>query len=318
MTDVGVPSGGQRLPWAETPAPVRRAVQGYLGSPVLVAESQPGGFSPGLAARLLLADGRRVFVKAVGVERNPRTPELFRAEARVMAALPATVPAPRLLWTYDDGDWVALLLEDVDGRPPAQPWRPDELARVLDAVTALAATLTPAPIQAPAVAELLERQFASWRGLAAGQGAGALAASAPWAAANLDRLAGLEAHWPEGAAGPTLLHADLRADNLLLTPERVVFVDWPNACVGAAWVDLLLLLPSVALCGPPPDAVFDAHPLGRAAAPDAVDAVLAALAGYFVVVGRQPPPKGLPAVRALQRAQGKVTLAWLRRRLGQA
>ena len=74
MTDVGVPSGGQRLPWAETPAPVRRAVQAYLGSPVLVAESQPGGFSPGLAARLLLADGRRVFVKAVGAERNPRTP----------------------------------------------------------------------------------------------------------------------------------------------------------------------------------------------------------------------------------------------------
>ncbi len=33
--------------------------------------SQVGGFSPGVAARLLLAGGRRFFVKAVGVSRNP-------------------------------------------------------------------------------------------------------------------------------------------------------------------------------------------------------------------------------------------------------
>ncbi|MFI7404394.1 aminoglycoside phosphotransferase family protein, partial [Streptomyces sp. NPDC049541] len=42
---------------------------------------------------------------------------------------------------------------------------------------------------------------------------------------------------------------------------------------------------------------------------------LAALAGYFVAHALQPPPPGLPTLRAFQRAQGDTALAWLRRRL---
>ena len=36
--------------------------------------------SPGCATRLVCADGTRAFVKAVGAELNPNTPELFRRE----------------------------------------------------------------------------------------------------------------------------------------------------------------------------------------------------------------------------------------------
>ena len=43
-----------------------------------------------------------------------------RVEARVSAALPATVPAPRLLGTLDD-DWVVLAFEAIDGVEPYQP-----------------------------------------------------------------------------------------------------------------------------------------------------------------------------------------------------
>jgi Phosphotransferase enzyme family len=123
--------------------------------------------------------------------------------------------------------------------------------------------------------------------------------------------------WPAGAAGGTLLHADLRADNLLLTPARVMVVDWPWASVGAAWFDLLGMLPSVAMQGGlDPEAVFAAHPVAAGADPDAVTATLAALAGFFVVRGGEPPPPGLPTVRSFQLAQGRAALAWLRRRLG--
>jgi hypothetical protein len=102
-----------RLGWQETPARVREAIQSHLGSRVVQAVSQPGGFSPGLAARLRLADGRRVFVKAISAERTPQGPSIYRAEARVTAALPRTAAAPRLLWTYDDGHWVALVFEEL-------------------------------------------------------------------------------------------------------------------------------------------------------------------------------------------------------------
>ena len=77
---------------------------------------------------------RRYFVKAVSAEPNPTPPAYHRREARIVGALPATAPVPRLLWTYDDGDRVLLVFEDVAGTHPAEPWRDDELARVLAAI----------------------------------------------------------------------------------------------------------------------------------------------------------------------------------------
>jgi aminoglycoside phosphotransferase (APT) family kinase protein len=138
---------------------------------------------------------------------------------------------------------------------------------------------------------------------------------APWAWAHLDRLAELEAGWPQVAAGTTLLHGDLRADNLLITPSRVVLVDWPHACVGAAWIDLLFMLPGVAMQGPDPQAIFTRHPVSRGVEPVAVTAMLAAVAGFFIFGSLQPPPPGLPTLRAFQFAQGRAALAWLQRRI---
>jgi aminoglycoside phosphotransferase (APT) family kinase protein len=315
----GPAATGRRLAWAAVPGWLRQEVEGRLGGRVVEAVTQPTGFSPGMAARLRLDDGRRVFVKAVGPEPNPDSPGIHRAEARTMAALPRSAPAPRLLWSLDQRGWVALAFEDVDGAHPALPWRPGELRRVLELVTAMAAALTPAPAGLPLIADRLADTLVGWRRLAAAQAAGDddLAGLDPWAARQLHRLADLEAGWPEVTQGPTLLHSDLRADNLLLTPTRVVAVDWPWACVGAAWVDLLLLLPSVTMQGgPDPEPTFAAHPVAAGADPPAVTTALAAWAGFLVGASRLPPSPGLPTVRAFQAGQGRVALDWLRRRTG--
>jgi aminoglycoside phosphotransferase len=307
------PAEGARLPWESIPPATRETIERELGSRVVRAVTQPGGFSPGVAARLELEDGGRVFVKAVGPEPNPDSAEFHRREARVAAALPPETPAPRLLVANDEEGWVTLVFEHVDGREPELPWRTDELERVLGALTDLAEALTPPPLDAPPVAEALDELFHGWRALASGDAAGL----DPWAAEHLDELAALEASWTQGAAGSTLLHCDVRADNILLTPDRVVFVDWPHACIGAAWIDLLAFLPSVAMQGgPSPWEVFEAHPLGRDAPPKEVVPVVAALAGFFVERSLQPPPAGLPTLREFQYAQGIETLAWLRRSLG--
>jgi aminoglycoside phosphotransferase (APT) family kinase protein len=316
---VAPPATGRRLAWDDVPGWLRGEVEERLGGRVVEAVTQPSGFSPGLAVRVRLGDGRRAFVKAVGPEPNPDSPGIHRAEARTMAVLPRSAPAPRMLWSLDRDGWVALAFEDVDGAHPTLPWRPGELARVLAMVTDLAAALTPAPPGPPTVAERLRDSFVGWRRLAAAHAAGDddLAGLDPWAARHLRRLADLEAGWPEATRGPTLLHADLRADNLLLTPTRVVAVDWPWACVGAAWVDLLFLLPSVAMQGgPDPEATFAAHPVAAGADPEALTATLAAVAGFLVGASRLPPPPGLPTLRSFQLGQGLVALEWLRRRTG--
>lgn len=308
------PAAGVRTPWEGLPGRVRDAVASILGAPVATATTQRGGFSPGVAARVAAADGRRAFVKAVSTEANPVSPGMHRTEARNTAALPARVAAPQLLGSYDDGTWVALVFEDIVGHQPHVPWRADELGRVLRAVHDLATTLTPSPVDAPPVAVRLAEQFSGWQQLAA---SGDVHGLDPWAVRHVDRLAELSASWAVHAAGDTLTHGDLRADNILLTADdRVIFVDWPHASLAAPWFDLLTMLPCVrAQGGPAPEEVFTTHPLARGADPDGVTAVLAALAGYFVTHARRPPPPGLPTVRAFQHAQGVAALGWLRTRL---
>lgn len=312
------PAAGVRLTWDELPEHVRSAIETWLGSAVVSAVTQPGGFSPGVAARLRLADSRRVFVKAAGPQPNPITPTMHRCEAAIVAALPAEAPVPRLLWSYDEGEggWIALVFEDVEGRQPALPWRADELDRSLTALAELSATLTPSPLPPS-----LTGATVSWEPIA--RGWWRLFGNDPppelddWPTRNLAALVELEAGAPAASAGDTLLHLDLRADNLLLTNERVLVVDWPHARVGAAWLDVAFLAPSVAMQGgPPPEGLFARHPAARAADPDAVTAVIAAIAGYFVWHGLQPPPPGLPTVRSFQAAQGVVALEWLAQRTG--
>lgn len=58
------------------------------------------------------------------------------------------------------------MFKDIEGHLPDLPWVADELALVLQAVAELAVALTPAPIDAPAVADRFGEEFQGWRQLA--------------------------------------------------------------------------------------------------------------------------------------------------------
>ncbi len=180
-------AAGRRITWHELPARVRGGVEDILGAAVVEAVGQAGGFSPGSADRVRAADGRRAFVKAVGASPNPRAPLIHRREIEVTAALPPRVPAPRLLGSYDDGDWVALVLEDVPGRAPATPWRASEAGLVMAALAGMAAALTPAPLlggSSPG-GEIVASGSTAWQRIAADPPSDL----DPWAAAHVDLLA---------------------------------------------------------------------------------------------------------------------------------
>lgn len=298
-----------RLQWAQVPATVRERVAAVVESPVVAAEGQAGGYGPGVAARCRLADGRKVFVKAASPSQNPETPGMMRREAAIVAGLPAGTPSPRLLHAVDDGTWVVLVFEEVIGEQPALPWDALALDRLLHAMATLASLRPPAHL--PTVAERYGVRFSSgWRTLAAADGD---AVVDPWFRRHLDRLASLEAGWEVAAAGTELVHGDVRSDNVLLTRAGdVVFVDWSSACVGQGWFDLVAMLPSIELeGGGSPEEVLALA--GRSGLDRAtLVPVVAALAGYFAQRGRLPDPPGLPTLRSLQRAQGRVITAWLR------
>jgi aminoglycoside phosphotransferase (APT) family kinase protein len=315
------PAQGVRLPWAAVPVATRSAFERWAGASVVSADSQPGGFSPGVASRLTLADGRAFFVKAVGPEPNAESPTFHRREARIVAALPDGIAVPRLRWWLDDADtrWVVLAFDAIHGRHPAEPWRLDELDRILEALATLAAQLTPSPLsrqQVRSASDIVATSLCGWQMV---RQEPYVAGLDDWSRRHLEALAILEAQAPNAVAGDTLLHFDVRADNILLDDraDRVWLVDWPHAAIGAAWLDVVGFAPSVAMQGGPhPEELFARVPGAADADSEAVNAGLAAVAGYFTRQSLLPPPPGIPTVRAFQAAQGTVARQWLAARTG--
>ncbi|HEU0129718.1 MAG TPA: hypothetical protein VFQ85_01840 [Mycobacteriales bacterium] len=307
----GLLGQGVRREWAEVPDAARAWAGALLGGEVVSAVTCAGGFSPGVAAAVTLADGRRAFVKAVSAHPNPRTPPIYRQEAAVNAWLPEHPALPALLGTFDDGDWVVLVFEHVDAGTPPLPWRRPDLDAVLAAVRSVQAAAGSVAGRATPIAEQFADDFAAWAALRDAPPEGLDA----WSAARLDTLAEVEAGWASAAAGDDLVHSDLRADNVLVRDGRAWVVDWPWACAGAAWVDAVLMAPSVVPQGgpPPEELVAAAYPDAPA---DRVLPVVAALAGYFTRAALAPPPPGLPTLRAHQAACGRAAREWLARLLG--
>jgi hypothetical protein len=78
-------AGGVRVAWDDIPAALQAAIEEVCGASVAEAMTKPGGFSPGVAARVRCADGARWFVKAVSAEANrhsPRRERLFTGRRR--------------------------------------------------------------------------------------------------------------------------------------------------------------------------------------------------------------------------------------------
>lgn len=312
--DVRMGRQGIRSEWSDMPRHVREGVDKIAGSPVIDAISVEGGFSPGPAARCSLSDGRVVFVKAAGLEPNPVSPEMHRREGRILAGFDADVPAPALIGVFDDGDWVALVIEWIDGAMPIAPLSHDDVDRLLGLVERLASIEGGEGLQSCSDAH--PGLFGHWQQLI-DQPVDNLDA---WSSRHLEDLAGLEVGVADAIGGDRLIHLDLRSDNVIFAtaglPHDVV-VDWPGASLGAAWIDLVGLLPALELDGgPTPEEVFEHHPVGSAADPDSVTAFVASIAGYFTRMSLMAPPPGLPTVRQFQAAQGRIARRWIASRQG--
>jgi hypothetical protein len=143
--------------------------------------------SPGPAARLLAANGRRAFVTACGAPLNPETPGLLRAEADVLSVLPAHPSLPALCGAFDDGEWVALLVEDLED-VPRRPWRRADLERVSTAFSAVRCVLDAAPVRSVPRARDSSPVFGTrWRELS-----GWVGRLGPWRRGHHDVLASCE------------------------------------------------------------------------------------------------------------------------------
>ncbi|WP_214107280.1 aminoglycoside phosphotransferase family protein [Acrocarpospora catenulata] len=279
---------------------------------------QSGGFTPGIAVRLAAVHGR-VFVKAVPADHD-LAPK-YRAEAAVAARLPHATPAPRLRWTGDLDGWVVLVFDDVPGRhPDLSPDSPDVPIAVAG-VAGLAATLTPSPADAPPAPMARGGLLHGWGELLRDSardkpdtGLG------PWERDRLPLLAELEKAWVPRAEGWSLVHGDIRPDNLLIRDGdgALMVIDWAQPSIGAPWQDVLDLIPHMIMAGHEPRAAEKALigvPAWEELPAEVVTSYAAAYAGYWTRMSRQPPPPGVPHLRAYQTHAARAALMWTHVRL---
>jgi hypothetical protein len=293
-----------RISWADVPQRVRTAVDRDLGSPVKSAVSQHGGFSPGAAMRVVCDNGRRAFVKAVGLALNPDSPGLHRAEIATMTLLPDELPAPKLLASYDDGDWVALVLEDIDGRRPDLPWTESDATLMASSLGQLARTT--APEQLRDFCDVVH-MFTCWDEVAAHPDG-----IDPALLARLPEMLAAQSLAREVTAGDALVHWDARADNALIRAGRAVLVDWAWASRGAPWLDTLALAMDFTVQGgPDPDDFLRRNEVTRNVPPAHLRAVLETLLGMFAHRARSPAPPGLPTIRQWQAHCRDRVLRWV-------
>jgi aminoglycoside phosphotransferase (APT) family kinase protein len=230
----------------------------------------------------------------------------FRDERLAYDALDGMPYLPRVLGWDDDGEAPLLALEDLSGARWPPPWDGSSVDAVLAALETLHATRPRSDLP---IAD--ERQFGldSWPEVAADP-APFLATgicSPEWQTKHLPTLATASA--AARIDGDHVLHCDPRSDNLCLTEDRALFVDWNHACIGKPVLDTASWLPSLEFeGGPAPEDVLASDTPG-------LPEIAALMAGYFCARAGLPEIAQAPHVRRLQREQAGTALPWAARML---
>lgn len=278
----------------------RRRVAALLGKEPVAWRKIDRGYSPAERWVLRLADGSSVFAK---IGTSELTNQWLRSEHRLYAQLRAEF-LPQLRGWEDAAERPLLLLEDLSAAHWPPPWQPGQLEQLL-AVHQRMSQIRPLPSGLPSL-EHERARYSGWLQVERNP--------APFLALGL-----CSRHWLEAAlpslllaqdlallSGEELVHNDVRSDNLCFVGERVVLVDWNNARIGNARLDLAGFAPSLRLEG---------GPLPEELVPDEA-AFAAQVSGYFAAYAGLPPVPNAPRVRYIQLRQLRIALPWAARELG--
>lgn len=230
---------------AGPPAHLVSQVERSLGCRSTAWSKPDTGLSAAHRYSVMLEDGRSAFVKAAT---DADTEGWLRTERRALELVGGHL-GPRILASLeDDGVYPVLITEDLrHAHWPASHqgvnWRPGDIELVLAAVRELSAIEAPSDL-GPTRAESAR----TWTEPGAREAVLGLC-SAAWLDGSLHVLDA--AARALDRSGISLVHGDIRSDNICILNRRAMFVDWSNAARGSGELDLAELLPTLHLEGGP-------------------------------------------------------------------
>ena len=297
-----------RPAWADLPADLRAAIAARLGSPVVDRAGTRAAASPAASPPCWTPPtGERAFVKAARLRDRAPPADWYAREAAITAALPPRVPAARPRWTLTAAGLLrrSASTPSTATCPPCRgsrpsstpPWTPGR------SPPRRCASRPPScwPSACPTLADLRPRRpvlVAGDRRRARRRCRRRRRGAETHAATTLVALeAALPGVRPTRRRSSTATCASTTSSST--RPAAAWLCDWNWLCLGPAWFDTATLLVTAYASGLDADALFAAHPTAPAPRRTALDAALAALAGYCLTrrragPDRTPPPPARP------------------------
>ena len=243
-------------------------------------------------------NGSTAFVKHATDE---RTAQWLTSERRICELVQESFLPKFIGW--DGREFPILILEDISAGHTAPPWSEEYVDRVFRLLDTLAAVKMPDNF--PALVNYAE-PFNGWQEIARNRSPFSKLGlvSAEWLERALPVL--IEAETGIDLTGDSLVHTDMRSDNICFHQDHTLLVDWNWACKGNPKFDLISWLPSLhAEGGPPPwEFTLDEPKL------------IAMQAGYLARRASRPPMNQPASIRQLQLAQLRSALPWAAKALG--
>lgn len=260
------------------------------------------GYTPAERWVVTFEDGSTAFAKS-GVDSVTSTPATaLRREHQAYTTVTGDF-MPRMLGWDAGGAEPLLLLEDLSDAVWPPPWTPaliEAVARALDTLSA-----STVPPDAPDLERAQRARLSGWRRieLAPAPFLAMGLATSDWLEVSLPAL--LEASDRAILMGDSLVHFDVRSDNVCVVDGQARVIDWSDYARGNPMVDRVAWLPSLHREGGPRPWELIGDSMGLAPL----------LAGYFAAQAGLPAIPTAPHVRDVQRAQLESALPWAIREL---
>lgn len=272
-------------------------IEKLIGSSIESYKTVEGGYTP--ATRLLCGAGANSFFVKAGA--TPLTSEYLRSEIRTYESISGPFMPDVVAWEEHDTVPI-LILEDLSDRVWPPPWDDRRVDLVLNQIDMMHST----DVELEPYAEIRGEWDSSWQRIAEDP--------EPFLRMGFADSGWLDKALPDliqqeelcQTEGDSLTHWDLRSDNICLTDDRAIFIDWNNACLSNPRLDLGFFLPSLA---------YEGGPLPEQILPDAPE-IAAWVAGFFAARAGLPEIADAPRVRLVQRQQLETALPWAAHALG--